>query len=96
MAPMAATLDTAGSPVAFYANDERPQLALLHMLPSGLQGIRAEEPAYRQYNSCVDFTFQEMEKHNSREFFLFSIGLGRGLEEARRWYNFVSFSIVSS
>ena len=34
-------------------------VVLLHTLPPGLQGVRSEEAVFRQYNSCVDFTFQE-------------------------------------
>ena len=42
-------------------------MVLLHTLPPGTDGPRAEEAVFRQYNSCVDFTFQERRGHNARE-----------------------------
>lgn len=41
-------------------------VVLLHTLPPGRHGVRSEEAAFRQYNSCVDFSFQER-RGNARE-----------------------------
>lgn len=41
---------------------------LLHTVPHSAADIDAEEAVWRQYNSCVDFTFQES-RGNAREFF---------------------------
>ena len=40
-------------------------VVLLHTLPSGSIGIRAEEAVYRQYNSCVDFTFKTDQQYQN-------------------------------
>lgn len=39
---------------------------LLHTVPRSAADIDAEEAAWRQYNSCVDFSFQEV-RGNARE-----------------------------
>ena len=40
---------------------------LLHTVPRSADDVDAEEAVWRQYNSCVDFSFQEG-RGNAREF----------------------------
>lgn len=44
-------------------NDGVVPSVLLHTLPCGVSGARAEEAVYRQYNSCVDFTFKSDQQY---------------------------------